>query len=989
MMQHCTSAKRRTTLVLFSTLVVAGALPGVHPAAIQGASAAPLMQSNVDAARQRARQAMSEGRWVDAIDAWTSVLTAAPGDPEALAGIREAQMRRDEGSTIDQFQQDVELRRQKLQVEFSADIDRAQQQLRNGDYGGAQRSVLTAKVKVDRERGILPQGTFDSMIDQADRLLEQIKTAEVESRLADQASRTATATRAVQDSQRADREKRQATINELLIRVRQLQVELKYQEALQVLEQILFIDPGNPAAMALHDIIETTMMYRQYSGVQRNRSFGYNRLSYEALRASVPPRVNLSGSGDRSVQAIVTYPEDWPSLSNMRSRYGAGKYQEPEKNQRTLHELATREFNVDFNRIPFDQVVAYLRQVTGLDFYVDWRSLENEGVRKDDEIDDIEFPRITGNEVLRRVLEQLGGGSSQVEYAVEDGQVVISTKAQLNRRTVTVVYDIRDLIFEIPYFDNAPDFNLNQSITQGGGGGGGGGFGGGGGGGGGGGFGGGGGGGGGGGRSPVGDPTRKELRDPRERIEEIIEIIQDLVDPDGWIRRGGTVGDIRQLNDNLIITTTPRNHRAINGLLEQLRSVRALQINIEARVITVTVDWFEQIGIDFDIYFNTNSSMYNTARGVDPNFQLRDFFFQRDLASAAPNPNVGRLKNPVVFDSFSGTNTGQGLPGNTTATGAQIGVPTGGPPPTDIAYRTLPVGTPVGLQPRGSEFTDGLGNLYGTSNGFSPVQVQQEGLPLINQLAAAGLQAGSVGALALVNPVLTVGMTFLDDIQVDLLIRATQADQRNVVLTAPRLTLFNGQRSWISVAKAITYVSNVQPIAGDNSGAFAPVINVVYEGFVLDIEAVCSADRRYVTMTVQFGLNQNVKFTPAQSEGAAGGGGGTGGGGGNATRFTATIQLPELQGTTINTTVSVPDKGTILLGGQRLFNEIEIEVGVPVLSKIPFVNRFFTNRLSTKSETTLLLLIRPEILIQQENEEILFPGLQDRLGSSAATGYGF
>jgi len=969
-MQNCTSATRRTTNLLLSMLVVVigGVGPGLHFGSNRSAVAAPLMQSDLDGARQRARDAMKEGRWADAIDAWTVVLTAAPGDPEALGGIRDAQMRRDEGSTIDQFQQDVDLRKQKLQIEFNADMDRAQQQLRNGDYGGAQRSVLTAKVKVERERGVLPQSLYEDLTTQADRLLDQVKSAEIQQKLADQKTQTDTASKAVQDSQRLEREKRQKTINELLIRVRQLQMEMKYQEALQVLEQILFIDPGNPAALALQDIIGTTLMYRNYSTITRNRSLGYARLSYEALRAAVPSRVNLSGEGDRSVQALMVYPEDWPTLTNMRARYGAGKYQEPEKNQATLYELQTKEFGVNFNRNPFEQVVGYLRQVTGLDFYVDWKSLEDLSVRPEDEIT-LEMPSITGAQALRRVLEQLGDDSNAPDYSVEDGQVVISTRSALNRRVVTVVYDIRDLIFEIPYFDNAPDFNLNQGIQQGGGGSGG--------------------GGGGGGGSPVGDSTRKELRDPRERIQDIIEIIQEQVDPESWKATGGDVGNIRQLNDNLIITTTPKNHREINDLLSQLRSVRALQINIEARVITVTVDWFEQIGIDFDIYFNTNTSMYNAARGVDPNFQLRDFFFQRDPNSGAPNPNVGRLKNPVVFDSFSGTNTGAGLPGNTTATGAQLGIPSGGPPPTDITYRTLPVGTPIGLQPKGAAVTDGLGNLYGESNGFSPVQIQQEGLPLINQLAAAGLSAGSVGALALVNPVLTVGMTFLDDIQVDLLVRATQADQRNVVLTAPRLTLFNGQRSWISVAKAITYVSNVQPIAGDNSGAFAPQIGVVYEGFVLDIEAVCSADRRYVTMTVQFGLNQNVKFTTAQSQGAAGGGGGTGGGGGGATRFTATIQLPELQGTTINTTVSVPDKGTILLGGQRLFNEIEIEVGVPVLSKIPVVNRFFTNRLSTKSETTLLLLIRPEILIQQENEDILFPGLQDRMGSAAATGYGF
>ena len=62
----------------------------------------------------------------------------------------------------------------------------------------------------------------------------------------------------------------------------------------------------------------------------------------------------------------------------------------------------------------------------------------------------------------------------------------------------------------------------------------------------------------------------------------------------------------------------------------------------------------------------------------------------------------------------------------------------------------------------------------------------------------------------------------------------------------------------------------------------------------------------------------------------------------------------------------------------------QTEVGVPVLSKIPFINRFFTNRISSKEERTLLILIRPEIIIQQENEDILFPGLSDSIGGAAA-----
>ncbi|MHC4765839.1 MAG: hypothetical protein ACYTF2_12085, partial [Planctomycetota bacterium] len=68
----------------------------------------------------------------------------------------------------------------------------------------------------------------------------------------------------------------------------------------------------------------------------------------------------------------------------------------------------------------------------------------------------------------------------------------------------------------------------------------------------------------------------------------------------------------------------------------------------------------------------------------------------------------------------------------------------------------------------------------------------------------------------------------------------------------------------------------------------------------------------------------------------------------------------------------------------RRIDEVEVESGVPVLSKIPFINRFFTNRLTSKSEKTLLILIRPEIIIQQEHEDLLFPGLSDSLGGAAS-----
>src|SRR5204863_2804557 len=91
------------------------------------------------------------------------------------------------------------------------------------------------------------------------------------------------------------------------------------------------------------------------------------------------------------------------------------------------------------------------------------------------------------------------------------------------------------------------------------------------------------------------------------------------------------------------------------------------------------------------------------------------------------------------------------------------------------------------------------------------------------------------------------------------------------------------------------------------------------------------------------------------------------------------VQLPLIQITQVRTTVSVPDGGTLLLGGQTLSGEIEREEGVPVLSKIPFLKRLFTNRSYVKDDQILLILVKPTIVIQREQEQKQFPLLSTKI----------
>ena len=84
-----------------------------------------------------------------------------------------------------------------------------------------------------------------------------------------------------------------------------------------------------------------------------------------------------------------------------------------------------------------------------------------------------------------------------------------------------------------------------------------------------------------------------------------------------------------------------------------------------------------------------------------------------------------------------------------------------------------------------------------------------------------------------------------------------------------------------------------------------------------------------------------------------------------------TVQLPTFSFTTVSTTVSVPDGGTVLLGGIKRLREGRNEAGVPMLSKVPYVNRLFKNVGIGRETQSLMLMVTPRIIIQEEEESKL------------------
>lgn len=880
--------------------------PSVQPAPAADAPAAqpapaPAADDPIAMARQleaqsllaTADKAFEEGRMNEAVSQYERLLREFGGSlsqsersgAELRAGEARARLNAGGGNLITSEIDRRTLQRQQVLAEYENDMERARRALEQRNTSEARTLVAQANLRINAGRSVLAEPEFEEYASNVRDLRAQIDAADSQIQAEVARQRAAELQAAAVEAQRNAQSAKERKIAEAVDRVRALQKEMKYAEALQVTEQILFLDPINPTGLLLRDILTDMVTFQRFNAARNKTIERLADISIDNAEAIIP-----------SV-GFVEYPSNWPQIF---ARGDNPAFSDSEEDRRVLATLQSRRIPVAFNDTPLANVLEFFKTITLLNMDVDWQSLENVGISRDTPVS-LNLTNVTVETALSRITERVSPDQfTGAAWSISDGVLTIASREVINRNKALVIYDIRDLIVEVPDYLGAPDFDLNTVLQQGGQGGGG------------------------TGQSPFEEQdVERERRTLEERTNEIVDIITTNVDTNGWQQNGGDVGMIQQLGGNLIITNTPANHRAIHNLLGKLRAARAVQINVETRFLLVSQDFFEQVGFDIDVYFNAKNNQVRAARATDPNFLPSDFFDDR-----------GRYSNTTIDT----TNT-RGDNGIRPATG-QTPIATNG---------LIPVARPSPL---------------------SVIGAPQNSLGLSESLAASEFASNILNAA----PALGVSGQFLDDLQVDFLIKATQADRRTVTLTAPRLTFTNGQTSNIYVATQQSFVSDLTPVVADSAVGFDPQPGVVTEGVVMLVDGTVTADRRYVVLNVDTTVG-TIDSIDQQELSAVAGGQLV-----NSAEVGSFIEQPQITVTRVQTTVTVPDQGTILLGGQRLVTEQEVETGVPVLSKIPIINRFFTNRVESREEQSLLILLKPTILIQSENEDRAFPGLNQTVG---------
>lgn len=902
-------ALRRAAVATLDELRAHGVVPadGAPPAVGRRAEQPSKGNGSTPEDARRARVLTEEagemvrgGRYDEARRLYGEALRLVPGYPEAVAGLdtlREHERNisgKREQTLIDRIRRENQINWQRTVAEYRDIETSIREDVAAERFDEAQQLMIRAQQIVEAGRQFAdPVTKYESLRDEVQAfatLVESRERAYHEQKVAD--VRREIERQRLKHLQEVE-QRRSAQVDALMTQAQQHRKDGDLDAAINVLQQVIVIDPTHKPARWMMDALEDLREYK-YARDLREDFYNESRNALNDVEQSKIPW-----------HQQLRYPKNWPEIISRPERNIPGA----SRRNSLLFGALDSPIPVDFVNDPFDQVIEQLVDAHRINIIVNWHDLKRAGVDRDVPID-LSLPQeITLKKALTEVLEQAGASLVDLGFDVAEGAIKIATQETLDKNTYTAVYDINDLLMEIPIFKDAPKMDLAQANERS--------------------------------RVRRAPPTSPWVRRDRDdddepegdparegRVRKIMDLIQDTVAPGSWMDRGGNIGSIKEINGQLVITQNTATQQAIGNLLGKLREQRAVQIAVEARFVTVASHYLEELGIDLDIVLNSGNAGYDyIPTGQGP---LTDPVLGNALLLPRALSRLGFFPNAP--------NLGSSLVGN----------------PDQL---NQPFGQAVLIPQRGG----------GSGRSGTPV-------PIINRVTSftnpSNLGSDIPGSFAgqTIGPALSIFGSFLDNIQVDFLIRATQADSRTSVLTAPRLVLFNGQRSWVAVTIQQNFVSQLTPVVATGAVAQRPTTQVIDSGAVLDVMATVTADRRYVTMTLRPGITrlldlQTIPFS----------GGGAGGGFGGGTALAAFIQLPTLSSQRVQTTVSVPDGGTLLIGGQKLATETEIEAGVPILSKIPILRRAYQSRSMIKDEQTLLILIKPKILIQSEQEELAFP----------------
>lgn len=602
----------------------------------------------------------------------------------------------------------------------------------------------------------------------------------------------------------------------------------------------------------------------------------------------------------------MVFPKRWDELSTRRAGLLDDGRSRYNEAEKAIEQALQKKVQVQFNEAPLSEVINTLGQMTGVNVFIDVEGLAAEGVTSDTPVTINLSQEIGLRSVLNLIL-----GQHRLGYVIQDEVLRITSEAAVAGDVYTDTYYVGDLVIPIPNF--MPGYNngmagaLAQAHAALG-------------------------------YGPGGFAHNRQKNAPLVIAE--TDGDQDAASPLALGQltsanpmpsmanapqplpmggMGGATGaDFDTLINLITATVEPNTWDDVGGpgAIESFEGNLSLVISNTQEVHEAIVDLLEQLRrlqdlqVTIEVRFVTLQDNFFERIGVDFDFDIND--------------DSGLTPADLVDPDF-----------DEDGTDITIGLDPNGNPTLDLDL---------------SFSQNSFASAVPTFGGFDPTAAS------------------------------TFGFAILSDIEAFFVVEAIQGDTRTNVMQAPKITMFNGQFANINDTQSRPFVTSVIPVVGDFAVAQQPVILVLAEGTQLSVQAVVSNDRRFVRLTMLPMFTQIGNVDTFTFEGRTSSDTGTSTETDpddntttttNNNQFTegTTVQLPNFASTSVSTTVSVPDGGTVLMGGIKRLAEGRTERGMPILGKLPYVSRLFKNVGTGRETQTLMMMVTPRIIIQEEEEE--------------------
>lgn len=834
-----------------------------------------------------------------------------------------------QGPTPPSMLDEAAAKQQVLARQINADIlhlETNAEKMREADPKGAMALLEQAREKV--ASASLDPTARDQLLRRVDRKITDLKQYIEQNHARIDLDQRNRQVRAQIDRDREMNLNTQDKLAQMVEEYNQLMKEQRFAEAEVVAKRAVELDPKNPLSQQLVINAKLIRSYNNSMQVRLDKEQGVVDALTSVDRSSVPFNdMEPYRFGDA---------KEWDELTRKRGKWLSENRRKRSEREVEIDRKLRTPVMLQFDNAPLSQVLEYLAKLAEVNLHLDPKGLAEEGVTSDTPVTINLSQEISLQSALNLILQPL-----HLSHVIKDEVLKITSEHMRNGEVFTQTYYVADLVVPIPNFVPSSNMGLAGAYRDGltsaynttagimgssaaplavlaanGG--------------------------------ATGSRTMNNANIMAQLttgngaatgasmpmgfgpgglsgtsgadFDSLIELITSTIQPTTWDDVGGP-GSIAgfETNLSLVVSQTQEVHEEIADLLEQLRRLQDLQVTIEVRFITLNDNFFERIGIDFDFDINDK---------IDRPYQV----FGRQIDGQYDSSTGELVRNTRDYDSTESVSVG--ITGPTTGFGPALFSAD-----LDIPFR------------QGS---------YGLAT------PQFGGYD-----ASAGAQ---------------LGFAILSDIEAYFFIEAAQGDKRSNVLQAPKVTLFNGQQAFVSDTSQSPFVISVIPVVGDFAAAQQPVIIVLNEGTSLTVQAVVSNDRRFVRLTLVPFFSSITKVDTFTFEGEASTTTESSADGwvnptdstdsrrdSNASATTArtrgtTVQLPTFSYVTVTTTVSVPDGGTVLLGGIKRLSEGRNEFGVPMLNKIPYVSRLFKNVGIGRETQSLMMMVTPRIIIQEEEE---------------------